>query len=165
MKIRTVAITSILAGAVLTGCAKPDDRLPSDVTTAVSRDFNEGNPDRVAGHYADDAEILVAHHPAIEGKAAIAVFFKANIDKYIGLGNDTTWSEVRGDMAVEQGVYTVRNVKVGENVETGKYIRVWKNINGSWKLYRDMFSSDSELSGAVSVAPEESTLSNNPAPQ
>jgi ketosteroid isomerase-like protein len=83
------------------------------------------------------------------------------MDKYISFGNDTTWSVVKGDVAIEQGIYNVRNVRVGENVEGGKYIRIWKRVNGGWKLYRDMFSPDSGQSEAVSVSPEEATSSAN----
>ena len=165
MRIYTVATTLMLlaAGADLAGCAKPDDRLSPTVTTAVTRDFNEGDAVRTAAHYTEDAQILPPRHPVIEGRSAIAAFFKANIDKDIGFGNDTTWSVVREDIAIEQGVYNVRNVRVGENVEAGKYLRVWKRVNGTWKLYRDMFSPDSAFTEAVSVSPEEPTPSESPA--
>ena len=123
------------------------------MTTEVARDFNEGDALRTAANYTDDAQILAPQHPAVLGKTAIVAFFKANIDTYLGFGNETTWSLVRGDMAIEQGVYSVRNVRVGENVEAGKYIRIWKRTNnGTWKLYRDMYSSDSETPAAVSVS-------------
>jgi len=160
MTTRTVATTSMLmaiACASLTGCGKMEDGLPPAVTTAVSRDFNQGDALRTAAHYTDDAQILPPRHPLIEGKAAIAAFFEANIDKYIGFGNETTWSVVRGDVGVEQGIYKVRNVRVGQDVETGKYLRIWKRTNDGWKLYRDMFSPDSVISEAVNVSPEENT--------
>ena len=163
MKISTVATTLMLmACAEFAGCEKEDDRLPQAVTTAVSRDFNEGDALRAAANYADDAEILPPRNPAIQGRPAIAAWFQANIDKYISFGNDANWSVVRGDLAIEQGVYNIRNVRVGQDVEAGKYIRIWKKINGSWKLYRDMFSPDSALAEAVSVTPEEPTPSENP---
>ena len=146
----------LMASAYLAGCSSADGRLPPAVTSEVTRDFNEGDALRTAADYTDDAEILAPQHPAVQGKAAIVAFFKANIDKYISFENDTAWSLVRGDVAIEQGAYTVRNVRVGENVETGKYIRVWRRTNnGTWKLYRDMYSSDSETPAAVSVSPEE----------
>jgi ketosteroid isomerase-like protein len=146
----------LVACADLAGCSSADGRLPPAVTTEVARDFNEGDALRTAANYTDDAQILAPQHPPVQGKAAILAFFKANIDKYLGFGNDTTWSLVRGDVAIEQGVYSVRNVRVGENVETGKYIRIWKrSLNGTWKLYRDMYSSDSEAPAAVSVSPGE----------
>jgi len=161
MRILTVATTLMLmACAVLASCGSPEEgALPSAVTTAVSRDFNLGDALGTAGHYADDAQILPPRHPAIAGKPAIAAYFQANIDKYISFGNDSTWSVVKGNIAIEQGTYIIRNVRVGENVEAGKYIRVWKKINGGWKLYRDMFSPDSGQSEVVSVSPEEAAPS------
>jgi ketosteroid isomerase-like protein len=165
MKIYTVATTSMLmACAGFAGCGQVEDgQLPSSVTTAVTRDFNQGDALRTAAHYTDDAQILPPRHPVIEGKPAIAAFFEANIDKYIGFGNETTWSVVRGDVGVEQGIYRVRNVRVGQDVESGKYIRIWKKINGDWKLYRDMFSPDTALAEAVYVSPEEATPAESPA--
>jgi ketosteroid isomerase-like protein len=166
MRIYAVAMILMLMACVqLASCAKEDDRLPQTVTTAVARDFNEGDAMRTAAHYADDAQILPPQRPAIDGRPAIAAYFQANIDKYIGLGNDTQWSVVRGDIAIEQGVYNIRNVRVGQDVEAGKYIRIWKRINGDWRLYRDMFSSDSALSQAVSVSPEEPTPAETPPPK
>jgi ketosteroid isomerase-like protein len=154
---RALAGTWILiAGVDLVGCSSADGRLPPAVTTEVARDFNKGDAVRTAADYTDDAQILAPQHPAVQGKPAIVAFFKANIDKYLGFGNETTWSLVRGDVAIEQGVYSVRNVRIGANVETGKYIRIWRRTsNGTWKLYRDMYSSDSEAPAAVSVSPGE----------
>jgi ketosteroid isomerase-like protein len=146
----------LIAGVDLVGCSSADGRLPPSVTTEIARDFNEGDALRTAANYTDDAQILAPQHPAVQGKPAIVGFFKANIDKYLGFGNETTWSLVRGDVAIEQGVYSVRNVRIGANVETGKYLRIWRRTsNGTWKLYRDMYSSDSEAPAAVSVSPGE----------
>jgi ketosteroid isomerase-like protein len=164
MRICVVATTSMLmACAVLAGCAKEETRLPESVTMGVTRDFNKGDAMSTAAHYADDAEILPPRNPVIQGRPAIAAFFQANIDKYIGYGNVTTWSAVRGDIAVEQGSYNVRNVKVGQDVEAGKYLRIWKRIGGDWKLYRDMYSPDSALTQSVLVSSEDVTPGENAA--
>jgi len=155
MKIHAVAagVLVLMVGAVLIGCSRSDERLPPEVTGAIARDFNEGDAVRVAANYTDDAQILAPEHKAIDGKPDIVAFFKANIDKYLSYGNDSKWSLARGDMAIEQGVYVVRNVRVGANVEARKYIRIWKRTGGTWKLYRDMYSSDTETSAVVSLAP------------
>lgn len=166
MRVFTVASLLVVMALVgIAGCAKPDDRLPQSVTNDVMRDFNEGDALRTAGHYADNAQILPPGHPVIDGKPAIAAYFQANIDKYISFGTDTKWSLVRGDIAIEQGVYNIRNVRVGEDVEAGKYIRIWRQVNGSWKLYRDMYSPDSGVSAAISFSPEEQAPSDNPTPK
>ncbi len=153
----TAGALILMGCASLTGCSSANEQLPPAVTTAVARDFNEGDAMRAASNYTDDAQILAPHHPAIQGKAAITAFFRANIDKYLGFGNGSTWSVVRGDMAIEQGSYSVRNVRVGADVEAGKYIRIWKRTHDGWKLYRDMYSSDSESPAVVSVSPFEAT--------
>ena len=145
----------LMACTGVAGCSSADERLPPAVTMAVARDFNEGDALRTAANYADDAQILVPEHPAIQGKAAIIAFYKTNIDKYLSFGNDTRWTLVRGDVGIEQGVYSVRNVRIGENVEAGKYIRIWKRTQGTWRLYRDMYSSDSESPTGVSMSPGE----------
>jgi ketosteroid isomerase-like protein len=152
----------LMACAALYGCAQEEGQLPQTVITAVARDFNQGDALRTAAHYADDAQILPPHSPVIAGRPAIAAFFQANIDKYISFGNDAQWTVVRGDIAIEQGVYNVRNVRVGQDVEAGKYIRIWKKINGTWRLYRDMFSPDSVSAQAVYITPEETTPGENP---
>jgi ketosteroid isomerase-like protein len=158
MRISIVVTTlTLLACVEFSGCAQEEDRLPQAVTTAAARDFNQGDALRTAAIYTDDAQILPPRSPVIEGKPAIAAFFQANIDKYISFGNDTKWSVVRGDLAIEQGVYNVRNVRVGQDVEAGKYIRIWKRVDGTWKLYRDMFSPDSASAEVVSVTPEDTT--------
>ena len=161
MKINPAAASVLLlvACADLASCSSPDERLSTEVTTAVARDFDEGDAKRTAANYTDDAQILAPQHPAIQGKAAIIAFFNANIDKDLSFENDTNWSVARGDVGIEQGVYIVRNVRVGENVETGKYIRIWKRTHGTWKLYRDMYSSDSESPAVVSVSPGEAAPS------
>lgn len=164
MKMYVVATTwMLMACALVVGCAKEEERLPEAVTTGVTRDFNAGDALRTASHYADDAQILPPRNPVIDGRPAIAAFFQSNIDRYIGYGNVTKWSLVRGDVAVEQGTYNVRNVKVGEDVESGKYLRIWKRVNGNWKLFRDMYSPDSSLSQAVLIAPEEPNAAEGPA--
>jgi len=163
MPISTVAVMMMLMTcAAVAGCAKAEDRLSQEVTTAVARDFNQGDAMRTSAHYTDDAQILPPQRPAIDGRPAIAGYFQANIDKYIAFGNDTQWSVVRGDVAIEQGVYNIRNVRIGQDVEAGKYIRIWRKINGDWKVYRDMFSTDNSQSQAVFVSPEEPTPADSP---
>src|SRR5207244_196500 len=55
----------LMVCAELAGCANADTRLPPAVTTAVARDFNEGDPVITAAVYADNAEILAPQHPPI----------------------------------------------------------------------------------------------------
>ena len=64
---------------------------------------------------------------------------------------DTEMTLVRGDLAVEQGRYVVRNVRRGSDVEEGKYLHVWRRVNNDWKLYRVIYNTDVEPRTEVSV--------------
>ena len=46
----------------------------------------------------------------------------------VAYDTDTEMTLVRGDLAVEQGRYRVRNVRRGSDVEEGKYLHVWRRV-------------------------------------
>jgi ketosteroid isomerase-like protein len=45
------------------------------------------------------------------------------------------------DLVVEEGKFTVGDGS-GKTVDEGKYIVLWKQENGKWKLWRDMWNSN-----------------------
>jgi uncharacterized protein (TIGR02246 family) len=47
-----------------------------------------------------------------------------------------------GDMAVEYGKYSVKNAGAdGKDTDQGKYVTVYKKVNGAWKVFADISSS------------------------
>lgn len=48
--------------------------------------------------------------------------------------------QVLGDMAVEVGSYVATGAD-GSHADHGKYIAVWKNVGGEWKIVQDIFNS------------------------
>jgi len=75
------------------------------------------------------------------------------MNKRVSYRTDTEMSIVRGDLAVEQGRYVVRNVRRGLDVEEGKYLHVWRRVGNDWKLYRMIYNTDVEPRTEVSVEP------------
>lgn len=45
-----------------------------------------------------------------------------------------------GDLVIETGTYEMRNAS--QVVDRGKYMVVWKQDNGRWRIYRDIWNSD-----------------------
>jgi hypothetical protein len=39
----------------------------------------------------------------------------------------------------------------GVDIELGKYLHVWRNVNGDWKLYRIIYNTDVAPRAEVSV--------------
>jgi ketosteroid isomerase-like protein len=49
----------------------------------------------------------------------------------------TTSLSADSEFLVELGTYEIKDSK-GNTKQSGKYLVVWKQENGDWKLYRDM---------------------------
>ena len=151
MKRSTFAIC-VLCGAAILGCSR-NDTLPADVTGALEQAITRHDLAATVALFADDAEILPQHSPAIRGREEIEAYFKDSITPKVAYDTDTEMTLVRGDLAVEQGRYRVRNVRRGSDVEDGKYLHVWRRMGNDWKLYRLIYNTDVEPRTQVSVEP------------
>ena len=76
-----------------------------------------------------------------KGKAAIAAFWQGAMDMGIKSAKlDIQELEQHGDTVIDVGLYTLKSAD-DEVLDQGKYIVIWKNEDGSWKIHRDMFNS------------------------
>ena len=105
--------------------------------------FAKGDSAGIAALYTATAMIFPPNAPAVTGTQGIAAFWKAGMTPN-GPALKLTTSEVatHGDMAHETGTYTI-TASDGKVVEKGKYVVIWKNEGGQWKLHRDIWNSDS----------------------
>lgn len=92
--------------------------------------------------YCKDAEVYSPAVPAVKGRQAIRAFF------YTGGTNDETVIELptgniygNADLVVEDGTYNFPDGK-GGSVDKGKFIALWKQEDGKWKLYREIWNTD-----------------------
>jgi ketosteroid isomerase-like protein len=104
--------------------------------------FASGDSTTFANCYTSDACISPTGVPRMCGTQAITAFF--NGARKMGISNLTlTTDEVMGgkEAVVETGKY---EMFVGEKIsaEKGKFIVVWKEENGKWKMHRDIWNSD-----------------------
>jgi uncharacterized protein (TIGR02246 family) len=101
--------------------------------------FTRGDAAAIAKLYTADAQLLPANSDFVRGTDAIRAFWQKVID--MGLGGaslETIEVEAHGSTAIEVGRY--RLLASGDTVDTGKYIVVWKNDGGTWKLHRDIWT-------------------------
>jgi ketosteroid isomerase-like protein len=104
--------------------------------------FATGDSTAFANCYTSDACINVTNMPRMCGTQAITAFF--NGGRKMGITNIAiTTEEVMGG---KEGVAEVGKYEmfVGNNVsaEKGKFIVIWKEENGKWKMHRDIWNSD-----------------------
>ena len=103
--------------------------------------FREGDAKGLAGCYTADAKVLPPNADEVCGRGAIAHFWQAVMDAGIKEAKLQD-GEVDGDgtIAVETSRFSLHGAN-GETLDSGKYIVVWKQEDGRWKLHRDIFNS------------------------
>jgi len=143
------AICGLLCLAV-TGCAS-DDTLPRSVVQAFEQAFNRDDIAACVALFTEDAQILPEHGPIVSGREGIKQFLKDQMTPVVMFDTSDDMTLVREDLAIEQGTYRVRDLRRGVDIELGKYLHVWRNVNGDWKLYRMIYNTDVAPRAEVSV--------------
>jgi ketosteroid isomerase-like protein len=151
MKVGTFAMC-VLCAASLLGCSRTDT-LPADVTGALEQAITRHDLAASVALFSDDAQILPQHGPAVRGRQEIEAYLNDWTTPKVTYDTDTELTLVRGDLAVEQGRYRIRNVRRGSDVEDGKYLHVWRRVGNDWKLYRIIYNTDVAPRTEVSIEP------------
>jgi uncharacterized protein (TIGR02246 family) len=102
--------------------------------------FGRGDAAGVARLYTASAKLLPAHSDFVDGTTAIQRFWQGAMDK--GLKEAVLESlevESHGETAHEMGRYALKT-GTGEVADSGKYLVVWRQEDGVWKLHRDIWT-------------------------
>jgi len=96
----------------------------------------------IASLYTKNGQLMPVGSEAIEGHAKIAKFWQSVFDAGVtGLTLETLEVSTMGDTAAEIGKVQLKD-KTGKVIDTGKYVVVWKRVDGIWKLHRDIWTSN-----------------------
>lgn len=109
---------------------------------AFDKSWATGDSVAFGNLYTSDAWISAPNMKRMTGTAAITGFFSGGYAWGIRNGKLTT-EEVMGgpEMVSETGKYVISD-SAGKTMDEGKYMALWKQDNGKWKMYRDMWNSD-----------------------
>ena len=102
--------------------------------------FGKQDSAGMASLYTGDGQLLPANSDVVNGGADIQAFWQGAFDT--GLRQavlETVELEDHGATAIEVGRYTL-NADGGVLADQGKYIVIWKNEGGVWKLHRDIWT-------------------------
>lgn len=107
--------------------------------------FNKGDLAKAMRVYTKDATILPPNAEMIKGIEGITVFWKGALDTGVKEANlETVEVTLMGeDSAREIGKYVLKIQPEGATVFTdkGKYLMIWKLVDGSWKWHTDAWNS------------------------
>jgi ketosteroid isomerase-like protein len=159
----TVLIKQLLPAAVavtLIGCAEKADRAEGDDSAQLAeheqvirrtneqwlRLIKDGNAKAVAQLYAPDGAIMPPGAPKAQGPSDVEKVW-GGLMKMPGFAltfrADDITIAAAGDMALDRGTYRLTTSGPnGPTQDIGKYVVVWRNIDGTWKIAADIFNSD-----------------------
>ena len=102
--------------------------------------FARGDAGGIAKFYTAGGQILPSNSDPITGHEGIQGFWQAVMDMGIKAATlETVELEGHGDTAIEIGRYTL-GTGAGQELDRGKYLVVWKQDGGQWKLHRDIWN-------------------------
>lgn len=134
-----VGVLALVAAACAPPAADESDEIRARSAAWVEA-FNARDRDALVALYTDDARVLAANAPMEQGAEAVGATFQAMFDA--GLTGTLESVEVMavGEMGHHLGTYTL-GVE-GEVADRGKFIELWRKVDGEWRISADMFSSD-----------------------
>jgi uncharacterized protein (TIGR02246 family) len=137
-RLTAITISLMLLGATAAAQDKPTIQKLNDEWTAA---FNKGDSHALAELYAEDAYVLPADAEMLHGRQAIQGFWD-NTMQQLGDGKLTAVDvqPLGPDAAREIGTFSFKEKGNTPREVNGKYVVVWRKINGQWKLATDIWN-------------------------
>jgi uncharacterized protein (TIGR02246 family) len=128
----------LIGGARAEGVRSAINAANGQFSTAAAK----GDGAALAALYAPGAQVMPAGSEPIRGTDAIQKFWQGALDSGVAAVKLKTIEVFgHGPTATEVGEYELRD-KADKVLDHGKYIVVWRQSDGAWKLLRDMFSTN-----------------------
>jgi uncharacterized protein (TIGR02246 family) len=101
---------------------------------------SRGDAAGMAALYTENGQVLPPNSDVVSGRQAIQSFWQGAIRMGIkAVKLETVEVESHGTTANEVGKFTIQG-EGGLVVDTGKYVVIWKQEAGQWKLHRDIWN-------------------------
>jgi len=103
--------------------------------------FRRGDAEGLAALYTTDGQAFPPNSEMASGAQAIQAVWQGAMDAGLKEARlEISEVEQHDDTAYEVGKYTLLG-EGGQTADTGKYIVIWKQEGGQWKLHRDIWNS------------------------
>ena len=106
----------------------------------------------IATLYAEDGAVMPPNAPIGKGRAAIQQTWASMMQTPgfdLAIVPEQIIVSSSGDMALDRGTYRLAIAPGGTpQTDTGKYVVVWRKVDGEWKAAADIFNSDLPASGS-----------------
>ena len=160
-----VALTIFVLGVVFfAGCTAQKTESTTSARTSIDAAnhqfmdaFARGDAAGIATLYAEDGQLLPPGNQPVQGRTAIEKLWRGLLSLPVKGFQLTTVELIAHDEdAVEVGRYAIIG-NDGRELDSGKYIVLWKRSAAGWKLYRDIWNSNAPVVSPPPTAPPDST--------
>ena len=111
-----------------------------DKNYSLADALGRGDAAGMASLYTEDGSLFPPGADRVTGHDGIEAFWSAVMDMGIASARlETTEIDDQGDTVIESGRYLL-GAADGSVADEGKYLVVWKNEDGVWKLHRDIWN-------------------------
>ena len=140
LSIAVAAAALLLVGGIVQGQGKTDPLL-NKMAVEWAAAYNAKDAAKLVGLYTEDAVFMAPNLPMAKGRAALEAHFKGEFQQgYTNLKLMPMESAISGSQAFEAGTATV--TAPGGRTENGKYLVVFKQVGGAWKIAYDINNAD-----------------------
>jgi uncharacterized protein (TIGR02246 family) len=128
----------------MNGLASLEPRELDEFVRNWERWFDEGDYERLAAFYAEDARLIATQTATVEGRPAIAEFFrlacegtrKAGLKRRVNLDR----AESAGELGYLRGTVVLSRPGAPEAANV-RYVTLWKRqSDGAWRIIEDISS-------------------------
>lgn len=103
--------------------------------------FRQADAAGLARLYTEQGQVLPPQSDFVSGRPAIEAFWRSLMEMGIkGARLETLETKGGGETAYEVGKYTLVG-EGGQILDSGKYVVIWQQEGGQWKLHWDIFNS------------------------
>ena len=117
----------------------------TSICQQFQKSFNQGDVEGLASLYTEDAEILSPNRDIVEGKNTIQKFWQGALEMGIkSFKGEAIEAESSGNLGYFVYKYSLYGNE-DQEIDKGKGLSVLKNIDGKWKIHRDVYNSSTSL--------------------
>lgn len=150
-----VTIAALVLTLGVGACAGPKQqeftRADADAIKKSTADFtaafNSRQIDRVIESYVDQSVLMPPNKPLLRGRDSLKAYYDTEVTRGGELTMESEEVEGFGPIAYESGTYDISYA--GGARDRGKYLRVLRNMGGTWRTVKTIWSSDLPQQGAA----------------
>jgi limonene-1,2-epoxide hydrolase len=161
--IRKHAVVAVAAALMVAACGQQkappaalELTMPEEAVTQFVAAMDDFNPDAVRELFTANAKVMPPNVATISGIDDIIEYYKGALADELDFEFTRDGAGTSGGLAAAEGAYKIRNTTTGEYIEQGKWMAVFVNVDGKWKVARYMTNTDAPVA-APTVGVEEPT--------